>query len=132
MVALSDWAEKAALDWLLLGATPTRPSAIYLGIHTADPGETGATSEVNASGWTARQAITFGATTSGTGIALNTSTIDVTASGAIGPVTHISLWDSATIGAGNCIAKGAVTTARTYANTEHITVAASAISVALG
>lgn len=127
MTALANWAENAALDWLLGGATPTRPTTRYLALHTADPTEAGTTGELSGLGY-ARQAITFGAASSGA--AANTSTHTFTASGGNwGSVTHCSIWDAVT--GGNCIYKGALTTARTINSGESATVAAGAITASL-
>lgn len=121
----SNYAETAVVDWLLGGATPTRPSARYLALHTADPGETGATSELSGNGY-ARQAVTFGAAASGA--ATNTSTHTFTASGGNwGAVTHFSIWDA--VSGGNELYSGALTTSRTINNGESLTVAAAAITV---
>lgn len=120
----TNYAETAVVDWLLGGAAPTRPTTRYLAFHTADPGETGATSELSGSGY-ARQAITFGAASSGS--ASNTSTHTYTATGSWGTVTHFSIWDSLTTG--NCLYKGALATSRTVASGESLTVASGAIVV---
>ena len=121
----SNYAENAVLDWLLGGASPTRPTTRYLGFHTADPGETGATGELSGSGY-ARQAITFGAAASGS--ASNTSTHTFTAMGSWGTVSHFSIWDAAS--GGNCLYKGALTTPRTISSSgESLTVASGAITV---
>jgi len=121
----SNYAETAVVDWLLGGATPTRPSARYLALHTADPGETGATSEVSGNGY-ARQAVTFNAASSGA--ATNSSTHTFTASGGNwGTITYFSIWDAST--SGNELYSGALTTSRTINNGESLTVAAAAITV---
>lgn len=130
MTALANWAEAALIDWLLGGASPTRPTTRYLAFHTADPGETGATGELSTGGY-ARQAITFGgATGTAPTLAANTSTHTFTASGAAwGAVTHLSIWDAIT--GGNCLTKGALTASRTIADGDSLTVAAAAITLAL-
>lgn len=121
----ANYAETAVVDWLLGGATPTRPSARYLALHTADPGETGATSELSGAGY-ARQAVTFGAASAGA--ASNTSSHSFTASGANwGTVTHFSIWDAATTG--NCLYSGALSVSRTINDGESATVASGAITV---
>lgn len=121
----SNYAETAVVDWLMGGATPTRPSARYLALHTADPGETGATGEVSTGGY-ARQAVTFNAASSGA--ATNSSTHTFTPSGANwGSITYFSVWDA--VSAGNCLYSGALTTARTINDGESLTVAAAAITV---
>jgi hypothetical protein len=120
----ANYAETAVVDWLLGGATPTRPTTRYLARHTADPGETGATAEISGNGY-ARQAVTFGAASGGA--ASNTSTHTFTAAGGSwGTITYFSVWDAST--SGNCLYSGALTTARTIADTESLTVAAAAIT----
>ena len=54
MSQLSDYAENAALDWLMGGATPTRPSARYLALFTAAPSDSGGGTEMSGGGY-ARQ-----------------------------------------------------------------------------
>jgi hypothetical protein len=125
MSAKSNWAESAVLDWLLGGASPTRPTARYLALHTADPGETGATGEVSGNGY-ARQAVTFGAASSGA--VSNTSAHNFTAAGGSwGTVTHFSIWDAST--SGNCIYYGTLAASRTIGDGETGTVAAGDIDI---
>lgn len=121
----SNYAEIAVLDWLLGGATPTRPSARYLALHTDDPGEDGATGELSGGGY-ARQAVTFDAAASGA--TSNTSTHTFTASGGDwGTVTHFSIRDAET--GGNCLYVGALSTSRTIGDGESGTVAAGDIDI---
>lgn len=121
----SNYAETAVLDWLLGGATPTRPSARYLALHTADPGETGATGELSGNGY-ARQAVTFDPAASGA--TSNSSSHTFTASGGSwGTVTHFSIWDASS--SGNCLYTGALTTSRTIGDGESGTVAAGDIDI---
>lgn len=130
MTAKSDYAEKAVLDWVLLGATPTRPSAIYLALHTADPGETGATSELSGNGY-ARIAVTFAAATSGAGTAASSNAQLFTATGSgFGTVSHASLWDSLTTG--NCLYKGSLTASKAVAAGDQLNFAAGSIVVTEG
>lgn len=121
----SNSAEGLTLDWLLGGATPTRPAGRYLALHTADPTEVGSTGEVSGNGY-ARQAITFNAQSGGT--ATNSSTHTFTASGGNwGAISFWSIQDSIT--SGLCIYSGAATVTRTINDGESLTVAAAAISI---
>jgi hypothetical protein len=118
-------AETAVIDWLLGGSAPTRPSARYLALHTASPGEDGSAGELSGNGY-ARQAATFAAASGGT--TTNTSAHSFTADGADwGLVTHFSIWDAASLG--NCLYAGALSTARTIADGDSATVAAGALVV---
>ena len=66
MAALSDYAEKLVLDWLMTNGSATRPTAWYVGLYTAAPNDAGGGTEVSGSGYS-RQAVTFDAATSGAG-----------------------------------------------------------------
>jgi hypothetical protein len=111
MAALSDYAEKAMLDWLLGGATPTRPTTRHLALFTAAPSDSGGGTEVSTGGY-ARQTITFAAAATPGGTCANDAVESFTASGAnYGTVTHIGIFDAAT--SGNLLAHGAMTVSRT-------------------
>lgn len=104
MSQLSDWAEKACLDWLLGGATPTRPSARYLALFTAAPSDSGGGTEMSGGGY-ARQAVTCDAATSGAGITSNSNSITFTISG-VDPAafTHAGVFDA--VSGGNLLFHG--------------------------
>jgi hypothetical protein len=121
----SNYAETAVVDWLMGGATPTRPTTRYIAFHTGDPGETGAASEVTATGYV-RTVMTFNAASGGA--ATNASTVNMTMSTAAGTVNYFSIWDAAT--SGNCLyISNVLGTPRTYGAGDTLTVAAGAITV---
>lgn len=126
---LADWAETNLLDWLMGGATPTRPSGRYLALHTGAPGETGASNEVSTSGTGyARQAITFGAASGGS--AANTNAPTFTNAGTdFGTISHLSVWDASS--GGNCLWQGAATASKIIANGDSYQTAIGAVTVAL-
>lgn len=127
MTAKTDYAEKAVLDWVLLGATPTRPSGVWLALHTADPGESATTAELVGNGY-ARLPVTFGAGSSGAGTATSTNAQLFTASGSgFGTVTHASLWDA--VSGGNALYKGATAASKTVAAGDQLNFPAGAIVV---
>ena len=129
MAALSDYAEKAILDWIMGGATPTRPSARYVALFTAAPNDAGGGTEVSTGSY-ARQAATWDAATSGTGVTANADAQSFTASGASwGSITHVAVFDAATTG--NLLWHGAITTARTVNDGDTITFAIGAIDLTM-
>jgi hypothetical protein len=67
-------------------------TTVYLALHTAAPGETGA-NEVAGAGY-ARQAVAWGAPTDGVGTNSGTVTVPVPTSGGPFAVTHVGLWDA--------------------------------------
>lgn len=131
MGSFSDYAEKACLDWLHGGATPTRPTTWFLALFTTDPTDAGGGTEVSGFGY-ARQAITFGAATgtSPTQVANTSShTFTNTGGGAWGTIAYWGIYDAIT--AGNQLDNGAATVSRAIAASEVLTVAAGAIVVTL-
>ena len=102
---IANYAETAIVDWLMGGATPTRPSARYIALHTGDPTDAGSANELSGNGY-ARQSASFGAASSGS--ASNTGAVTFTASGGnFGTVAWCSIWDAST--SGNCLWQGACT-----------------------
>lgn len=119
----SNYSEIAALDWLLGGATPTRPSARYVALYTADPGETDAGTEVSGGSY-ARQAVTFSAAASGA--TSNSGALSFTGMPAC-TVTYFGVRDAST--AGNLLYSGALTASRTLLAGDTLNVAAAALVV---
>lgn len=132
MPNMSTYHQQNTLKWLTRNTQfPTQPATIYFSLHTADPGQTGA-SEVTTgagSGWVgyARQAVTTGTSGTGAGAVFaapsasgtlqqttNGSAITFPASGATsGTVvtTYFGIWDALT--AGNYLGGGALTASQT-------------------
>ena len=131
MSAFTDFAENLLLNWMFTTGTAVRPTAWYIALHTADPTETGAVSEVlvAADSAYARKAVTFGASTGGQSL----STLQVAHTPAVGAtaytVTHISVCDALTTG--NVLMKGALLVPRTIDNANPLVLAIGDIVAAL-
>lgn len=111
MAALSDYAEKLILDWMMTTGSATRPTAWWVALYTAAPSDSGGGTEVSTGGY-ARQSVTFDAATSPGGTTSNTGAVSFTASGAnYGTVTHIGIFTAAT--GGNLLWHGALTASKT-------------------
>ena len=111
MAALSDYAEKLVLDWLMTTGSATRPTDWYVALYTAAPSDAGGGTEVSTGGY-ARQAVTFAAASSPGGTTDNTNTVSFTATGDnYGTVTHIGLFDA--VSGGNLLWHGAMTASKT-------------------
>lgn len=114
MAALSDYAEKLVLDWLMTNGSATRPTAWYVALYTAAPNDAGGGTEVSGNGYS-RQSVTFDAATSGAGTTSNTGAVTFTAAGGDwGTITHVGIHDAST--AGNLLWHGALTTSKTIAD----------------
>jgi hypothetical protein len=127
---LSDWAENKLMDWILnVGGAPTRPTAIFLSLHTADPGDTGASELTSGANGYGRQTATFSAATSGTASNSGAATFGPCATASWGAISGLGIWD-ATSG-GNLLWGGVLATARTIALTDSLTFGAGAITLTL-
>lgn len=114
MAALSDFAEKLLLDWMMTGGAATRPTSWYIALYTAAPSDSGGGTEVSTGGYS-RKAVTFAPATSGAGTTSNTNLVSFTASGAnYGTITHMGIFDLAS--AGNLLWHGALTAPKTVAD----------------
>lgn len=123
MTALSDHAEQLLLTWMCTTGAATRPSAWHLQVHTGDPGEAGT---ANVLAGQARQSFTWAAPTGG--VAANAAAINVTMTVG-GTISHISIYDAAT--GGNCLAKGALTSARAVTSGDTFTIPTGQLTLAL-
>lgn len=127
MAGFSNYLEAAVLNATLRNTTYTSPATVYLSLHSADPGDTGA-NELTATNGYARQAVAFNAPSAG--VCLNTDEETFTASGGNWTAaTHFAIWDAAS--AGNCLYSGTLDTSRTILDGASGVFAAGSISVTL-
>ena len=126
MAGKSDYLETAFLNHVFRNTAFAKPSAVYISLHTADPGDAGAATEltIGANGYT-RVAVTVADASwtapsasgadmqiaNAVAIAFGTPTGDW-ASGT--PITHFGVWSAAS--GGNLLYSGALGTPRTVLN----------------
>lgn len=114
MAALSDYAEKLLLDWMMTTGAATRPTAWYVALFTAAPSDAGGGTEVSGAGY-ARQSVTFSAASTPGGTTSNSNAVSFTASGgSYGTVTHVGIFTASS--AGNLLWHGAMTASKTIAD----------------
>lgn len=129
MSALSDYAEKLVLDWLMTTGSATRPTTWFLALYTAAPSDSGGGTEVSGNGYS-REAITFAAASSPGGTTNNTADVDFTASGGNwGTVTHIGIFTAST--GGNLLWHGAMAASRTVNDGDTLTFATGAVNLTM-
>jgi hypothetical protein len=110
MAALSDYAEKLILDYLMTTGSATRPTAWYVALYTAAPSDSGGGTEVSGNGY-AREAVTFDAASTPGGTTSNTGVVSFTAAGGSwGTITHIGIFDNDT--GGNLLWHGGLTASK--------------------
>ena len=129
MAALSDYAEKLLLDFLMTTGTATRPTNWYVALYTAAPNDAGGGTEVSAGGY-ARQSVSFNAASSPGGTTSNSGEVSFTASGGdYGTVTHMGIFDAST--SGNLLWHGALTASKTVADGDTLTFAVGNIDLTM-
>ena len=111
------------LNWIRGTATATAPTAIYIKLHTGDPGASAATAA--AAGSTTRVAATFSAA-SGGAIALSNSP-QWTNGGTSETLSHISAWDAAT--SGNPLWTAALSASQPWASSNTFTLTTLGVSL---
>lgn len=127
MANLSDWSENALMDWLMGGATPTRPSARYVALFTAAPNDAGGGTEVTGGSY-ARTAVTFAAASGGATSNSGTVTFP-TATANWGTVTHIGIFDAST--GGNLLWHGALTASKAIDTSDTFSIPAGDLDLSL-
>jgi hypothetical protein len=127
-MSFSNSTETLVLTWLLTAGSATRPTAWYLALYTAAPGEAGGGTEVTTVGTAyARQSAAF--TVSGN-TASNTSAVEFpTATASYGTVSHVGVYDAST--GGNLIAYAALTTAKVIDTGDVLRVPAGDLDITL-
>jgi hypothetical protein len=131
MGSLTDFAEGKMLDHVLNNVNYSPAATLYLALCTADPTDaaTGASmNEVADSGSYARTAISFAAAASRQ-VAQNATVTFPQASGSWGTVSHWAIVDSATHGAGNVLAHGALSASKSIVAGNTPSVASGQVTV---
>lgn len=118
MAAASDYLETQILNWIKGTTFPAAPSAVYVGLFSSDPTDTGSagtevTTTVRVAG---RVAVTFGANSGsgdGTTSISNSAIVDFGASAGATTVTHFALFDA--VSGGNMLVSETLTSSKTIA-----------------
>ena len=110
-MSFTDDLETRTLQWALTTGSPTRPTAWYIGLFTAAPGEAGGGTEVTGGSYV-RMAATFTVTGD---TASNSAAIEWPAATASwGTITHVAVFDALTTG--NMLVYAALTTSKAIAS----------------
>jgi len=130
MGSFSDYWENEILDHLF-GKGNYTPPTIYVGVSTADPGDSGAgLTEPSGGGYARRQTMSTDWNAAADGLLDNANTITFNvATGDWGTVTHFALFDAAT--AGNMLVHGALAQAKVITNGDTLQFVAGDLHVTL-
>ena len=123
MSGLSNYLENKLLDHALRNTSYTPVATVYLALYVGSPTDAGTGgAEVAAT----RQAVTFGAASSGT--VSNSSSISFTSMPAV-TVTHIGVYDAST--GGNLLLHGALSSSVVATSGDTFTIAANDLDITL-
>jgi hypothetical protein len=128
-MSISNYLEEAWLKTLRGGGSGTNftaPAAVYVKLHTGDPGEDGT---ANAAAETTRQAATFAAPANPGGTMDSSADVTWTSVSTTETYRYISLWDNST--AGNCLMSGALTADRSVTAGDTFTLASGRLQLVL-
>jgi len=129
MSALSDYAEKLVLDWMMTTGSATRPTSWYIALFTAAPSDSGGGTEVSGNSYS-RQSASWTAGSSPGGTTDNSGAISFTASGGNwGTVSHIGIFDASS--SGNLLWHGALTASKTISDGDTLSFAIGALDLTL-
>lgn len=123
-MSVSNFLEDTLLNLVFNGTAYAGQATVFIKLHIGDPGEA-ATS--NAAGETTRQAVTVGASASGT--VTSDSTATWTNVSTTETYSFISLWDAATVG--NALWSGALTTPRSVTAGDTFTIPSGSLTISL-
>jgi hypothetical protein len=114
------------LNWYR-GTNATAPTAIWVKLHTADPGAAGATAA--AAGDTTRKQATFAAPSGTTprAIALSANVTGWVNGGTSETITHVSVWDASS--AGNFLHSAALTASQAWVSTNTFTLTSLGVNL---
>ena len=125
-MSFSNTYETIVLQWTFTNGAVTRPTAWYIGLFTAAPGEAGGGTEVSGGGYV-RKAVTF--SVSGN-LATNSAAVEFdVATADWGTITDIAVFDAST--GGNQIAYATLTTSKTIATGDVLRVPAGDLDITL-
>lgn len=125
-MSFSNTYETTVLQWTFTTDSVTRPTAWYIGLFTAAPGEAGGGTEVSGGSY-ARKAVTF--TVSGN-LATNSAAVEFdVATATWGTITHVAVFDAVT--GGNQIAYAALTASKTIDTGDVLRVPAGDLDITL-
>jgi hypothetical protein len=135
MANISQYMTKAMLDWALLGATPTRPVGIFVGLSLAAPTSVASSEVATGSGYARQGSATsvFAAagTPSGSGTATNTLAMTFGPFSSSAVISGVFISDTVSSNAGNGLFYGNLATVRTPLTGDSLVFASGALTVTL-
>jgi hypothetical protein len=130
MANIGAWGAAAMLDWVLGGATPTRPASRLVALSLGTPSSVSG-SEVNSNSGYIRQSALFGAAASPAGSASNTAAMTFGPFSSSAAIQGLLVYDTISINSGSIWWYGTLLTARTVLTGDTLVVAAGSLLITL-
>lgn len=130
MAVIGSYIAKGMLDWVLQGATPARPNALWAGLAAGTP-TTVSGSEIGTLTGYSRVTALFGAAASPAGSASNTAAMTFGPFSSTGSILAIHLWDGSPVASSDMLWFGTLQTARTILVGDSLVLAAGALVLTL-
>ena len=125
MGSKSNYLENALLNQVLKGTAFTQPAALYVSLHTADPGELGDQGEVSGNGYQRVQHDSW--TITGSSASNNGEIAFPESTASWGTVDYFGIWDAQTNG--HLLYYGAFTTGASVPPTSLVKIASGEITI---
>ncbi len=130
MANIGAWGAAAMLDWVLGGATPTRPSSRLIALSYGTPSSVSGSEHSSNLGYL-RQTGLFGAAASPAGSASNTAAMTFGPFSSSNAIQGLLVYDTISINSGSIWWYGTLLTARTVLPGDTLVVAAGALLITL-
>jgi hypothetical protein len=130
MANIGAWGAAAMLDWVLGGATPTRPASRLVALSLGTPSSVSG-SEVGSNSGYIRQSALFGAAASPAGSASNTAAMTFGPFSSSAAIQGLLVYDTISINSGSIWWYGTLLTARTVLTGDTLVVAAGSLLITL-
>lgn len=133
MANITAYLQKAMLDWVLGGATPTQPAARFAALTYGTPFSTGggAGTEYSSNQGYARQTALFSAAASPAGSASNTAGMTFGPFSSSSAIQGLFIYDTLSIFSGNALWYGTLLTARTVLPNDTLVIAPGQLLITL-
>jgi len=130
MANIGMYIAKGMLDWVLQGATPARPNALWAGLAAGTPTSVSGSEIGTLTGYSRLTAL-FGAAASPAGSASNTAAMTFGPFSSTGSILGLQLWDGSPVGSSDMLWYGTLQTARTILVGDSLVLTAGALIITL-
>lgn len=127
----SAYFQKAMLDWVFNGATPTQPSAFWAALAVGTPTSISASEMGTLTGYSRVTALFGAASTATSASASNTAAMTFGPFSSVGSAIGITIWDGSPIGSTNMLWYGTFPSAISFIPNDRLVIGAGALVLTL-